>query len=78
MSKEFKRENRYLVLKCKDIDKWLTAEKRESLYAIAKQIADEREAADPWKPSFECVVVESDWSIYEQVWALVQQEAESK
>lgn len=56
---DFKREERYIVVKRKDV----TAAQEERLRKVlsANEI-----------PTRECVVVESDWPIYEGVWALVE------
>jgi len=54
---EFKREERYIVLKLKH----LTEEEIENLYSFNHA-------------QVECVVVESDWSCYDQVWKLVEEE----
>ncbi len=69
MSK-FKRENRYLVLKRKDIEKYLNREDKMRLNRISRDIANSR--TDDEKPPLECVVVESDWPIYDSVWAMVE------
>lgn len=62
----FKREERYIVVKKKD----LTSQQDRFLgqFLQSHQI-----------PTRECVVVESDWSIYETVWAMIEKlESEKK
>lgn len=62
---EFKREERYVVVKLKDIDDETQQELRDWLKS--------------WQvPTCECVVVESDWPIYEQTWDAVQRLAEGR
>lgn len=61
----FKREERYIVVKLARID----AETEGAL----------REHLDSWQiPTEECVVVEHDWPIYEQTWDAVQRLAEGR
>lgn len=68
---DFKKENRYLVFKGKDILEFLTQEEKENLHHIAYKIQKNREAAG--KPLFECIVIESDWKPeYEQAWELIK------
>lgn len=67
----FERENRYLVLKNKDIDRYLTEEQRDVLQRLrlqieAGRIEDHREVRD-------FVVVESDWPEYERVWQMIEE-----
>lgn len=71
---EFKRENRYVVLKRKDVHGTLTLEELGQLNSICVRVEEQRRLLA--KPKLRCVVVESDWKIYDEVWALVQQEAE--
>lgn len=58
---EFCREERYIVIKRKHLNK-----KTESMIRNVLQLHN--------IPTVECVVTESDWSIYEDVWALVEAE----
>ncbi len=66
MSK-FKREERYIVLKRKHLEGMFVGVRGKialwGLNYILKRL-----------PKGECVVVESDWSIYEKVWRLVEAE----
>lgn len=71
---EFTRENRYIVLKRKDVRGTLTPEELGQLNSICDRIEEQRRLLA--KPKLRCVVVESDWKIYNEVWALVQQESE--
>ena len=69
---DFKRENRYLVFKNKDIQKHLNQDQQNQLANIAQQIFLGRQLED--RQDLECVVIESDWSIYNKAWNLVKQE----
>lgn len=65
----FQRENRYIVLKAKDISH-LSEANMQALQAICASINVIR--ADRGKQDIECVVVEHDWPEFEQVWALIE------
>ncbi|MFM2589423.1 hypothetical protein [Vibrio sp. TBV020] len=67
---EFKKEDRYLVIKRSDIEKFLTYSEKEDLYQLAEVVRDGR-AILTSKP-LECVVVESSWPIYNDVWKMVE------
>lgn len=68
---EFVKEDRYLVLKNKDIQGCLTKTEQEILDAIAWKIEKHRIKYN--KPHLNCVVVESDWNPeYEQTWSLIE------
>ncbi|KSL05501.1 hypothetical protein AAA503_20375 [Pseudomonas aeruginosa] len=56
---EFKREERYLVLKLKDLSP--AAEEHIRQYVAARNL-----------PNRQCVVVESDWPEYELVWTMIE------
>lgn len=56
---QFEREDRYIVIKRKH----LTAQQLEFLRAWL---------GDVNFPHFRCVVIEEDWSIYDQAWLLVE------
>jgi len=60
---DFKREDRYLVIKRGDIEKYLPDDKKKLLDFIAGNIRDGR--ALDGKESLQCVVVEHDWPEYE-------------
>lgn len=68
--KEFVREYRYLVLKFKDINKYLSAEDKAEILRIAHKVAKGR--CDDGKMPIECVVVESDWPEYEPTWEMIE------
>ena len=69
------RENRYLVLKRKDIDKYLSVGAKKELDNIlmAMAIAKQPDIDTGTGGEIDCVVVEKDWPMYEQVWELIEQ-----
>lgn len=69
----FKREERYIVLKTKDIP-FLSEEQQSQLQTICTNIAIIR--AERGAAEIECVVVEHDWPEYEYVWGLIQHRME--
>lgn len=73
---QFEREERYRVLKIKDVEAALTSNEIELLNRLSHKVADYRQG---WEKDYlECVAVESDWPIYEQVWEMVQRMAEGE
>lgn len=64
MSNEFKRENRYIVLKRKHLENLPSA-----LQVRLKPVLDE---ADELMPQLECLVIESDWPEYQPTWAAIE------
>lgn len=66
MSK-FKREDRYLVLKIKDVEAYLSDCEKECLSEILSTIHLSRKT--PQKAS---VIIECDWPEYEIVWAMIK------
>jgi hypothetical protein len=64
-----KRENRYLVIKRKDIHQHLSLNDQLILYNLAQRIEEGRKADG--RAALECVVVESDWPEYEPTWAAI-------
>lgn len=64
MNTPFVREDRYLVIKLKD----LQTLKRRVLESLLDSMYIE---------PVECVVIESDWDVYEDAWKLVEKEAEN-
>lgn len=62
---DFVREERYIVIKRKDLS--------EGHQAFIRGYLDQIRVN-----TVECVVVESDWHIYEEVWDLVKQESQIK
>lgn len=72
---EFKRENRYVVLKQKDIAILSTIDK-QVLDDICDKIMVIR--ADRGKKGILAVVVEHDWPEYEYVWGIIKHRVEMK
>ena len=70
MRKQFKREQRYFVVKVKDAKEYLDAHQLEKLAEIADTISEGREKDGI--PAVECVVVESDWPEYESTWRAIE------
>ena len=67
----FKQEDRYLILKRKDIDDSLLDEDKARLHALATKVCDWRTMNG--KQNIEGVVVEKDWEpIYSQVWNAIR------
>jgi hypothetical protein len=60
------RQFRYLVMKHKDLSKYLTDTERDVLMLLVKKVSAGR--ADEGKPWLKCVVVESDWPEYDETW----------
>ncbi len=71
MSKQFQKEDRYLVIKRSDIKKYLNKFNQDWLLDIAEGISRGRIITED-KPPLECVVVEHDWPIYDDVWKMVE------
>lgn len=61
---DFKREDRYIVIKRSDLDK-LKGPQVDSLRLLLSKVSTRL-------PSRECVVVESDWPEYHLVWAMIE------
>lgn len=61
----FKREERYIVVKLKNLTKSQELEIRNTL--VKKHI-----------PTVKCVVVESDWAIYDDVWMMIEKDYNDK
>jgi hypothetical protein len=70
VSQQFKREDRYVVLKRSDIEKYLHAS-RGQLRNICRAINSGRYADN--KPLLQAVVIESDWPEYEPTWRAIEQ-----
>lgn len=68
MKPEFKREERYIVLKKTDLNKALTTDYWRHLEEICDTVNYFRGLKGP----VECVVVEKDWPEYEVVWKLIE------
>jgi len=67
---EFERENRYLVIKTKDIEKYLSYKQKQELESILFQIRLHR--AKDERSELKCVVVEADWPEYEPTWQAIE------
>lgn len=67
---EFNRENRYLVLKIKDISEALNSQQISDLNHCVSAVNGCRQRKG--KGPLQAVVVESDWPIYEYVWGLIE------
>lgn len=76
MSKEFKREPRYVVFKIKDALDHLSACELDRLQEIGEKIAAGRSADD--KPPFNAVVVEQDWPEFDVAWQMIQDRVEGR
>lgn len=63
---DFKREDRYFVFKRSDVPPHAIA-MLESLREIADKLRETK-----GKGPLECVVIESDWPEYEQVWEMIE------
>lgn len=64
------REERYYVLKLKDVEKYLNQDDKMRLARIGRDIDMERQHEG--KQALQCVVVESDWPEYEPTWAAIE------
>lgn len=67
---DFRRENRYVVAKRKDILRYLSASEEKQLGRLLEKIEAGRKTDN--RPSLICVVVESDWPEYEPTWAAIK------
>jgi hypothetical protein len=72
----FQRERRYIVLKNKDVEKYLSGTDMLDLNRVCSKIAVGR--FRDGRPEMQCVVVESDWPEYEPTWEAIKQRMESK
>lgn len=70
MNNEFKREERYIVFKLSDVERYLTDADRSHLAMMKNEIDTGRDCAN--KPPLDCVVVESDWPEYEPTWKAIE------
>lgn len=66
----FEREKKYVVLKKRDIYKYLSDKQLGRLHKICRSIEEGR-AADGRKP-IDCVIVENDWPMYEDTWKSIE------
>lgn len=65
------KEERYIVFKLSDIEKYIGADKFFLLRKLIRGIEAGRER-DEKKP-FDCVVIEHDWPEYEKVWEMLSE-----
>ena len=70
MSTEFKREDRYIVFKLSDVERYLTDADRTYLAMMKNEIDAGRDCAN--KPPFKGLIVESDWPEYEPTWKAIE------
>ena len=70
MSTEFTREDRYIVFKLSDVERYLTDADRAYLAMIKNEIDAGRDCAN--KPPFKGLIVESDWPEYEPTWKAIE------
>ena len=77
-----KREDRYLILKRKDIAEYLRSElgPRHDLLEALKEICNIVEEGRRWdnKRVFKAVVVEDDWTEYESTWKAIEKRVDSQ
>lgn len=66
----FKREDRYLVLKRCDIEMYLNKDDSMRLARISRDITNAR--MDKGRPPLKCVCIESDWPEYETAWSMIE------
>lgn len=66
----FRREERYVVLKIKDLHEYLPQPLIDHLKSISDEVRAGREMAG--KQPLECVVVEKDWPEYGSTWAAIE------
>jgi hypothetical protein len=68
MSQEFQREDRYIVIKRKDLDTVFRSDVREQFYTALHR----RNCHDVLIPQRKFLVIESDWPEYEPVWRMIE------
>lgn len=68
-NENFNRENRYIVIKRSDAEKYLRIDILHRLFDIETSISNCR--MSDGKSPLECVVVEHDWPEYESVWSML-------
>lgn len=74
---EFERENRYLVLRRRDISDSLTELEQQILREIVTKVRLYREGIMQKQP-LQCVVVEHDWPEYEPTWEAIRRRVTDK
>jgi len=70
MTGEFMREERYIVFKLSDVEKYLTDKDRANIAMMKMEIAAGRDCAN--KPPFKGLIVEADWPEYEPTWRAIE------
>ena len=70
MSTEFKREDRYIVFKLSDVERYLTDKDRAHLAMMKMEIDAGRDCGN--KPPFKGLIVEADWPEYEPTWKAIE------
>ena len=70
MSKEFMREERYIVFKMSDVERYLTDKDRANITMMKMEIDAGRDCAN--KPPFKGLIVEADWPEYEPTWKAIE------
>ena len=70
MSTEFTREDRYIVFKLSDVERYLTDADRAHLAMMKNEIDAGRDCAN--QPLFKGLIVESDWPEYEPTWRAIE------
>ena len=72
MKQEFKREERYIVIKHSDLQKAnITGAQLASFWKLCTKVMAARK--DAGKPPLECLVVEKDWPEYEPTWKAIEE-----
>ena len=69
MTNEFNREDRYIVFKLSDVERYLTDKDRAHLAMMKREIDAGRDCAN--KPPFKGLIVEADWPEYEPTWRAI-------
>ena len=72
-----KHERRYIVIKIKDAEKYLSDDGLENLWNISENIDRLRQSMDGKKP-LDCVVVESDWPEFKPTWEAIEKRVDAK
>lgn len=67
---KFQREERYLVMKLKDIENALTEAEKDVLSNLSHKVHNHRNAKG--KSWLTCVVVENTWPEYGVVWQMIE------
>lgn len=70
MSTEFTREDRYIVFKLSDVERYLTDADRAHLAMMKNEIDAGRDCAN--KPPFKGLIVEANWPEYEPTWQAIE------